>query len=77
MEKSPPYAIPPLVVPRDLAPELKEKLRQAVLNAHTDPRGQAILRQMKIDRFVVIADGAYESVREMQAWIARQKTGAR
>jgi len=71
--KSPPYAIPPLVVPRDLAPELKEKLRQTVLNAHNDPEGREILRKMRIDRFVVIEDGAYDSVREMQAWIAKQK----
>ena len=63
------------MVPRDLAPELKEKLRAAFLNAHTDPKGQEILRKMRIDRFVVIADSAYDSVREMQAWIARQKTG--
>jgi len=75
LEKSPAYAIPPIVVPRDLAPDLKEKLRQAVLNAHTDPKGQEILRQMRIDRFVVIPDSAYDSVREMQTWIARQKAG--
>ena len=30
---------------------------------------------MRIDRFVAIADSAYDSVREMQAWIARQKAG--
>jgi len=75
LEKSPPYAIPPLVVPRGLAPELKEQLRQIVLNAHNDPEGQAVLRQMKIDRFVVIDDKAYDSVREMQAWVAKQQTG--
>jgi len=75
LEKSPPYAIPPIVVPRDMAPELKEKLRQTILNAHNDPKGQTILKQMRIDRFVVIPDSAYDSVREMQAWIARQKAG--
>jgi phosphonate transport system substrate-binding protein len=75
LEKSPPYAIPPIVVPRDLAPELKEQIRQAVLNAHTDPKGQEILRHMRIDRFVAIPDSDYDSVREMQAWIARQKAG--
>lgn len=75
LEKSPPYAIPPIVVPPDLAPELKEQLRQAILNAHNDPKGQAILKQMRIDRFVVIPDSAYDSVREMQIWIARQKAG--
>jgi phosphonate transport system substrate-binding protein len=75
LEKSPPYAIPPLVVPHGLSPDLKEKLRQVVLNAHTDAKGQAILRQMRIDRFVTIEDGAYDSVRKMQAWIARLKAG--
>jgi len=71
--KSPPYGIPPLVVSRELAPELKAKLREAFLNANTDPKGKAILRKMKIDRFVVIDDKAYDSVREMQDWIAKQK----
>ena len=75
LEKSPPYAIPPVVVPRDLAPELKEKLRAAFLNAHADPAGLEILRKMKIERFVVSDDKAYDSVREMQAWVAKQKPG--
>jgi phosphonate transport system substrate-binding protein len=73
--KSPPYAIPPLVVPRELAPELKEQLRQTILNAHSDPKGQEILKKMRIERFVAIPDSAYDSVREMQTWIARRKTG--
>jgi phosphonate transport system substrate-binding protein len=75
IEKSPPYAIPPITVPRDLDPGLKAKLKQAVLNAHDDPRGREILKKMKIDKFVVIDDKAYDSVREMQTWIARQKAG--
>jgi phosphonate transport system substrate-binding protein len=75
LEKSPPYAIPPLVVPGTLAPELKERLRGAFLNAHTDPKGRELLQKMKIDRFVTIEDGAYDSVREMQAWIAGRKPG--
>jgi phosphonate transport system substrate-binding protein len=75
LEKSPPYAIPPLVVPRDLDKKLKEKLRSIFLNAHKDPKGRAILDKMKIDKFVVIDDKAYDSVREMQAWIeSRHKT---
>ncbi len=75
LEKSPPYAIPPVAVPRTLAPELKEKLRQAFLNAHDDPKGREILQKMRIDRFVAIDDHAYDSVREMQAWIAGRKPG--
>lgn len=75
LEKSPPYGIPPIAVPRNLPPELKQKLRDAVLNAHADPQGREILRKMRIDRFVDIDDRAYDSVREMQAWIARRQAG--
>lgn len=75
LEKSAPYAIPPIVVPRGLAPQIKERLREAVLNAHTDPEGQEILARMRIDRFVAIPDSDYDSVREMQDWVARQTAG--
>lgn len=69
LKKSPPYAIPPVVVPRDIDPSLKEKMKQAFLNAHLDPKGQEILKKMKIDKFVLIEDRAYDSVREMQDWL--------
>lgn len=75
LKKSPPYAIPLVAVPENLAPELKSKLKQVFLNAHLDPKGQEILQKMKIDKFVVIDDKAYDSVREMQDWIAKQKAG--
>jgi ABC-type phosphate/phosphonate transport system substrate-binding protein len=61
------------VVPRGLDAGLKERLRAAFLEAHTDARGAELLRKMKIDRFVRIEDGAYDSVREMQAWIAASR----
>jgi len=67
--KSPPYAIPPVAVPRNLDPRLKDKMKQAFLHAHLDPKGQEILQKMKIEKFVVIDDKAYDSVREMQDWL--------
>lgn len=75
IERSPPYGIPPLVVPPGLDPVLKEKLRRAVLGAHAEPKGIAILARMKIDRFVEVPDSAYDSVREMQAWVAKSRAG--
>ena len=75
LEKSPPYAIPPVVVPRELDPAIKNKLKQIFLNAHADPKGREILRKMMIDKFVVINDSAYDSVREMKSWIKAQKFG--
>lgn len=75
LKKSPPYAIPPVVVPAGLDPVLKKQLKQIFLNAHTDPEGREILYKMMIDRFVVINDSAYDSVREMKSWIEGRKAG--
>lgn len=74
--KSDPYGIPPVVVPKDLDPALKEKLKGILLSAHEDGKGKALLRQMMIDRFVVVEDGAYDSIREMQSWVAGAKAGS-
>jgi phosphonate transport system substrate-binding protein len=73
LRKSDPYGIPPVVVSPDVATDLKEQLREIFLNAHQDAEGREILRKMMIDKFVVVEDRAYESVREMKAWIATHK----
>jgi phosphonate transport system substrate-binding protein len=73
--KSPPYGIPPVVVRPGLSPELKDRLRRIFLNAHSDTKGAEILREMMIDRFVLIDDRAYDSIRELESWIAKQKQG--
>jgi phosphonate transport system substrate-binding protein len=75
LKKSPPYAIPPVAVPKDLDPGLKDRMKQAFLNAHLDPKGQEILQKMKIDKFVEIRDRAYDSVREMQNWLKMRNAG--
>lgn len=71
--KSDPYTIPPFVVHPSLDPALKEKLRTILLNAHTKPRGKALLDKMMTERFVPIDDKAYDSIRAMKDWIARQE----
>lgn len=71
--KSEPYATPPFVVHPSLAPALKEKLRTILLSAHTQPKGKALLDKMMIEQFVPISDSAYDSIRDMNRWIARQK----
>jgi phosphonate transport system substrate-binding protein len=70
--KSPPYGIPPVVVPSGLAPELREKLRHILLNMHMDAEGRSILEKVKIDRFLEIDDSAYDSIREMQEFLAKE-----
>lgn len=62
---SPPYAIPPVVVPRNLDSYLKEQLRTIFVHMHEDPNGRAILQKIMIERFTEISDGAYDTVRYM------------
>lgn len=69
--KSEPYAPPPFVVRPGLDPVIKEKLRQAVLNAHKTPEGEIILGKMMIDRFVPLKDSAYDSVRQIKPWVEK------
>jgi phosphonate transport system substrate-binding protein len=69
VKKSAPYAIPPVVVPSALDPKLKEILKEIFLHAHEDEKGRELLKKMMIDKFVVIDDRAYDSVRDMKAWL--------
>jgi phosphonate transport system substrate-binding protein len=73
IETSPPYAVPPVAVRKGLGPAMKRKLRGILLNADHDERGKELLGKMMIEKFVVIDDSAYNSVREMKSWIARHK----
>ncbi|MHB1016987.1 MAG: substrate-binding domain-containing protein [Coriobacteriia bacterium] len=74
LSTSEPFGIPPIVVHPDLDPDLKRQLRSIMLEMHADPKGRATLSAIKIDRFEVISDSAYDSVREMQVWIDENVT---
>ncbi len=77
IEKSPPYGTPPVVASPHLDVQTKRKLKHILLSAHEDAKGGKILGRMMIDRFVDVPDSAYDSIREMNAWIERQKRGGR
>jgi phosphonate transport system substrate-binding protein len=74
IEKSPPYGIPPVVVPPSLDPKLKNSLREILLNVHRDEEGKEILKGMMIDKFVTVDDSAYDSIREMNRWVAEKNS---
>lgn len=67
------FGIPPVVVPPGLSPFLKNALREIFLTMHTDPEGRQILADMKIDKFIEVADSNYDSIRAMQAFIRNNK----
>jgi phosphonate transport system substrate-binding protein len=70
IHRSPQFGIPPVVVPPDLPFYLKQSLRTVFLQMHDDPEGKEILAQMRIEKFVEIADSNYDSIRAMRAFIA-------
>ncbi len=69
IHRSPPFGIPPVVVPPSTEPELKEKMRSILLHMHRDAKGKEILNQMRIERFVTSSDRSYDSIRAMLAFI--------
>lgn len=73
--KSPPYGIPPFVVRPGLDQEVKEGLKRVLLYAHEDERGMRILGGMMVERFVQADDEAYNTVREMKAWVSKHGQG--
>jgi phosphonate transport system substrate-binding protein len=70
--QSPPYGIPPVVVPREIDPGLRNSLKTIFLNIHNAPAGHEILKGMAIDRFVEVDDSAYDGIREMKDYLSRK-----
>ncbi len=67
IHRSPPFGIPPVVVRPDTRPQLKAELRQALLDLADDPHsaGKMALQAIGVDRFILIEDSAYNSVRNV------------
>lgn len=61
-----PFGGNPVVVPPGLDPELKARLQELLLTMPQDPEGKQILSALRIDRFVLPDERAYDSVREMR-----------
>lgn len=71
VEESPEFGSPPVVVPSNVSKEFKDKLSAVLLKMHEDPKGEQILKAMLIDRFVQAPDSHYDSIREMEAALAK------
>lgn len=68
IEKLGPFCMPPIVTNPDTDPELKKKMQSILLNMDKDPKGKEIINKIEIDRFVVVENKCYDSVREMVLW---------
>jgi phosphonate transport system substrate-binding protein len=67
IHRSIPFGIPPVVTSPHLRPQIRAKLQEILLNMADDPAGRPALRALDIDRFVLIEDSAYNSVRDLEA----------
>ena len=73
IQKSEPYGMPPIVVHHLMDETTKKKLRKIFLSLHSDPKGQNILNNLQIDRFIPGNDEDYTTVREMQNFLNDKK----
>jgi phosphonate transport system substrate-binding protein len=65
IERSPPFGNPPVVVRRDIDPDLRTRIRTFFLSLHETERGRAILAGIHVDRFVPPAPELYAPVDRM------------
>ncbi|HEY3308931.1 MAG TPA: phosphate/phosphite/phosphonate ABC transporter substrate-binding protein [Desulfuromonadaceae bacterium] len=73
IEKSEPYGIPPVVVRPGLDPKLKKQISEIMINIASDRVGKEILQGMMIDGFVSADDSRYDTIRQLNDWLARRK----
>jgi phosphonate transport system substrate-binding protein len=65
IHQSPPFGIPPVVVPPQASPRLKAELRQLLVNMPNDPEGRRILAGLGFDGFAVLGDESYDTARQI------------
>ena len=70
IRKSDPYGIPPMVASNIIPIELMTKIRSLLFSMHEDPKGQAILKELMIDRFIAPQDKWYDSIRKINLELA-------
>jgi phosphonate transport system substrate-binding protein len=62
-----PSSIPPVVVARSVDPDLKCRMREALLTIHDDPDMARVLHEGRIDHFVAVMDADYNDIRTIFA----------
>jgi phosphonate transport system substrate-binding protein len=69
IHRSPDFGIPPVVVSPFTRPQVKEELQTLLLEMKNDPIARDALASIGMEQFVLIDDGAYDSVRALMGVI--------
>ncbi|MBS1251593.1 MAG: hypothetical protein MAG451_00626 [Anaerolineales bacterium] len=64
--QSPPFGSPPVVVNPDLSPKLQAELSALLLELDDHLQSRQILDTLGVDRFIVIDDAVYDTVRALE-----------
>ncbi|MFN3693751.1 MAG: PhnD/SsuA/transferrin family substrate-binding protein, partial [Ignavibacterium sp.] len=59
IHKSRAFGIPPFVVQKNMDSNLKQNLRNIMLNMHNDPEGKELLGKIMIDKFILADESIY------------------
>jgi phosphonate transport system substrate-binding protein len=71
IHRSPPFGMPPLIVPADLRDDRFAQLQQILLAMHTEEGGKRILKALGFDRFFAPRDKDYDYVRDLHtSWLS-------
>ena len=65
VNKSPYWPSPPVVINPAIEPKTRSMLKSVLLSMHKDKEGKSILSRLMIDRFVIVKDKEYDSIRKM------------
>jgi len=69
--QSQPFGMPPVVVSPKIRPQTKAMLQNILLSMDSDPDGRAALDNLGFDKFVLVKDSDYDSVRELEQTMRR------
>jgi phosphonate transport system substrate-binding protein len=73
IQKSEPYAIPPIVASRQFPPEKREQIRHILLTLHLGTEGRHILQGLMIDRFIAPPADWFQKAGELRSKTALLK----
>ncbi len=71
IQRSAPFGIPPVVTSPQVRPQVRAELQTILLEMDADPAGRQALQALDVDRFVLISDAAYDSVRDLETQVER------
>jgi len=75
--ESPEYGIPPVVVHPNLSGDIKQQVKDIFLALNEDPNLEPVMRKLRIEEFAEGNDAAYNTVRDMRAWVQEMSDAGR